>query len=330
MKKIIALGAALVAPSLALAHGKWLVPDYQTVIATEHGKIPFYTLGSPAVWAWIGFAVITVLVAAFLHKRIPDWAWFTRFAHTNKRYIDQLAQLILGVFLVATALFWNVVIVPAEVVNSPILVTLKYAQVLIGTMFIIHLWPRYASIGLIILTSVVSITYGWDTILENTVLFTLALYFYLKHTAVSGVWAVMQKYAIDIVRIGTGISLITLACTEKLLYPELGLQFLALHHWNFMQPLFPWFSNELFVLSTGFAEMLFGIVFIFGFVTRINTIVIALFFAVSVSTMLYQASIWEVEDFVVYCAAVLLLFFSHGRATLPEMLSGKGKKKGKK
>jgi uncharacterized membrane protein YphA (DoxX/SURF4 family) len=327
MKKIIARLAALIAPSLALAHGKWLVPNYQEVIATQHGTYPFYTLRSFEVWAWIAFSTITVLVAAFLHKHIPDWKRLTEFAHRNKRYIDQLAQFILGVFLVATAIFWNVVIAPIDVVNSPILVTLKYAQVVIGTMFIIHLWPRYASIGLIILTAVVSITYGFDTVLENTVLFSLALYFYLMHTSVKGIWATLQKYAIDIVRIGTGISLITLACTEKLLYPELGMQFLALHDWNFMQPIFPWFSNELFVLSTGFAEMLFGIVFIFGFVTRINTIVIALFFAVSVSTMLFQASIWEVEDFVVYCAAVLLLFFSHGRATLPELLSGKGRKK---
>ena len=29
---------------------------------------------------------------------------------------------------------------------------------------------------------------------------------------------------------------------------------------------------------------------------------------------------WEVEDFVVYCAASILLFFGHGRATLPELV----------
>jgi hypothetical protein len=327
MKKIIAFGAVLVAPSLALAHGKWLVPNYEDVIASQHGTYNFYSLQSVEVSIWIAFSIVTVVVAAFLHKHIPDWKWLTNFAHRHKKQVDQVAQFILGVFLVSTALFWNVVIVPVESVVSPILVTLKYVQVAIGALFMLHLWSRYAAIGLLILTAVVSATHGIETVFENVVLFTLALYFYLVHTSVKGGWAVLQKYAIDMVRIGTGVSLIALALTEKLLYPELGMQFLALHDWNFMQPIFPWFTNELFVLSTGFAEALFGIVFILGYVTRITTVVIALFFAASVTTMLYQASIWEVEDFVVYCAAVLLLFFSHGRATLPELLSGRGKKK---
>lgn len=131
---------------------------------------------------------------------------------------------------------------------------------------------------------------------------------------------VLQRHAIDIVRIGTGISLIGLAFTEKLLYPELGMEFLAMHQWNFMQPLFPWFTNELFVLSTGFAEMLFGIVFILGYMTRTTTVVIGCFFTASVTTMLVQASIWEVEDFVVYCAAILLFFFSYSGTTLPTLV----------
>lgn len=259
-------------------------------------------------------------MASVIHRMVPEWRALVRFAEQNKSAIDHVAQFVLGTFLVATALFWNVVILPAETVVTPILETLKYAQVAIGLMFVFHLFPRYASIGLIVLTAVVTISHGIEAILENVILFSLALYFYLMHTSVTGFWAVAKKYSVDIVRIGTGVSLIALACTEKLLYPELGMQFLAEHHWNFMQPLFPWFTNELFVLSTGFAEALFGLVFIFGYVTRINTIVIGAFFAVSVTTMLYQAQIWEVEDFVVYCAAILLFFFSHGYTTLPQLL----------
>jgi hypothetical protein len=307
-------------PSVVRAHGKWLVPDYQNVIAQQHGIYSFYTLGSPAVLVWILISIFVVIIAAYLHYILPEWSVFARFAHAHKHHIDHVAQFVLGVFLVSTALFWNVVILPSEVVTTPLLITLKYAQVIIGLMFVFHLSPRYASIGLIILTSVVTISSGVEAMFENIIMFSLALYFYLMHTRVTGMWAVLQKYAVDIVRIGTGVSLITLACTEKLLYPELGMQFLALHPWNFMLPYFPWFTDQLFVLSTGFAEMLFGIIFVFGYITRINTVVIGLFFAASVSTMLYQAQLWEVEDFVVYCAAILLFFFSHGYTTLPELL----------
>lgn len=307
-------------PAVVLAHGKWLVPNYQNVILQQHGTYTFYTMRSPAVWAWIGISVLVVACAAYLHRTLHSWHALERFAHARKHLIDHVAQLVLGVFLVATALFWNVVIVPSEVVTTPLLVTLKYIQIIIGLMYVFHIAPRYASMGLIILTSVITLSSGIESIFENIIMFSLALYFYLMHTRVTGVWVSLQKYAVDIVRIGTGVSLITLACTEKLLYPELGMQFLALHPWNFMLPYFPWFTDQLFVLSTGFAEMLFGIVFVFGYITRINTVVIALFFAASVSTMLYQAQIWEVEDFVVYCAAILLFFFSHGHTTLPELL----------
>lgn len=311
---------ALFVPGLALAHGKWLVDNYQEVIAKQHGTFEFYSIQSFEVSVWILFSIFVVAIAGFLHRQLPDWKWLVRFAQRHKRLIDHTAQFILGVFLASTALFWNVIILPTEAANAAVLITLKYAQVLIGAMFIFHLAPRYASIGLIILTSVVTISHGLEAILENIILFSLALYFYLVHTPVKGFWAVLQKYSIDMVRIGTGLSLIALAFTEKLAYPELGMQFLAEHDWNFMQPIFPWFSNELFVLSTGFAEMLFGIVFIFGYVTRITTIVIAMFFVASVTTMLYQANVWEVEDFVVYCSAVLLFFFSHTNTTLPDLL----------
>lgn len=312
--------AALAAPFAALAHGKWLVPEFESVIASQHGTIPFYTLSSPEVWVWVGISVVVVAVAGFLHHAIPDWKPIARFAESHKVLLEHIAQFILGVFLLSTALFWNVVVLPIEEVTTPLLLTLKYVQAAIGAAFIFHLYPRYASIALIILTLTVTISHGFEYVLENVILFSLALYFYLKHTRVTGVWATLKHYSVDIVRIGTGISLIVLALTEKLLYPELGLAFLAAHDWNFMQPIFPWFTNELFVLSTGFAEMLFGIVFIFGYMTRLTTIVIGMFFLVSVLTMLYQAHIWEVEDFVVYCAASILLMFGHGKATLPELV----------
>lgn len=321
MKKyILAFLSAVLLPGIALAHGKWLVPDYQDVIATQHGTYSFYTLSSIEVWVWIAACIFVTLAASLVHRYAPEWRALERFSDKYKNAIDHVAQFVLGVFLVATALFWNVVILPAEEVTTPLLMALKFAQIAIGLMFVFHLYSRYAAIALMILAASITISQGIEAVLENVILFSLALYFYLMHTDTRGIWAVLKKYSIDIVRIGTGISLIVLACTEKLLYPELGMQFLAEHPWNFMQPFFPWFSDQLFVLSTGFAEALFGIVFIFGYVTRINTVVIAAFFAASVTTMFYQAQVWEVEDFVVYCAAILLFFFSHGYTTLPAML----------
>ena len=112
----------------------------------------------------------------------------------------------------------------------------------------------------------------------------------------------------------TGVSLIVMAFSEKLMYPELGLSFLEIHQWNFMNNMgMTWFTDELFVLSTGFSEMVFGVIFILGYLTRINTVLIASFFAMSVVTMSVQFGQWEVEDLVVYSAATLFIFYGHGR-----------------
>lgn len=308
-------------PVMALAHGKWLVPEYEEVIAAQHGTYAFYSFSSGAVWVWGVVILGAVLCAAYLHRVLPSWRALDRFAQSYTTYIDQLAQVTLGVFLVVTAYFWNVIILPNETVTSPLLVTLQCAQIVIGLLFIGHIASRYAAIGLLILSAVVTIAGGLEAVLENVILYTLALYFYVMHTPrLHGVWAYIRAHSVDMVRIGTGVSLIALACTEKLLYPELGMQFLAEHHWNFMQPLFPLFSDQLFVLSTGFAEMLFGIVFILGYVPRITTAVISLFFLASVTTMLYQAQVWEVEDFVVYTAAIIVFFFANKGHTVGELV----------
>ena len=320
MKKIFLAFLIFIIPSSVLAHGKWLVDKYQEVIASQHGTFNWYSWNSKEVIIWSLLTIFTVMVASYLHKIIPEWKKLASFARENRGIIDKTAQAVLGIFLVATALFWNVVIVPSEVVNTPLQTTLQWIQIIIGLMLIMHTYTRFAALALLALSLVITISSGFETVLENIVLFSLAIYFYLVHSPVSGVLSTLKKYSIDIVRIGTGISLIALAFTEKLLYPELGMQFLVEHDWNFMISVFPWFSNELFVLSTGFAEMLFGIVFIFGYITRINTVVISIFFVMSVSVMLVQANVWEVEDFVVYCSAILLVFFSHGHTTLPELI----------
>ena len=71
------------------------------------------------------------------------------------------------------------------------------------------------------------------------------------------------------------------------------------------------FSATLFDGSDGH-----GILFVLGFLTRINTIMIAVFFACSVTTMLVQTGKWEVEDLVVYAAAILFIFFGAGTKKL--------------
>lgn len=314
MKKIYyVLSFLLLIPAMVSAHVKWFV-DSEEVIRTSHGTNVFYSWQSKEVIIWSLIVLVTVFIFSLIDRRVKEPQKIVEFGMRNEKKINRISQVVLGLFLISVSFLWKIIIIPEIGVEGVFTMILQYVQVLIGLMFVFNLKPKLASMMLMIFCVGLIFSNGFVAFLENMILFTLALYFYIIHSKEdSWIYKKLNIHAVELVRIGTGVSLIVLAFTEKLLYPELSLSFLQVHQWNFMESIFPWFTDNLFVLSTGFAEMIFGILFIFGYITRITTILIALFFAMSVTTMLVQFGAWEVEDLVVYSAAILFLFFGHGK-----------------
>ena len=67
----------------------------------------------------------------------------------------------------------------------------------------------------------------------------------------------------------------------------LGQAFIANYQWNFMPALgFDWYTDQLFVLSAGAMEVVFGTILILGVVTRLNILVVAVFMLASNITFL--------------------------------------------
>lgn len=86
----------------------------------------------------------------------------------------------------------------------------------------------------------------------------------------------LKPYSVDMLRIFTGLSLIALGCFEKLQGAALGQAFVADYQWNFMKSLgFGWFDDQLFVLSAGVMEVVFGVVLVLSVVTRLTVMVVA-------------------------------------------------------
>ncbi len=315
MKKIYSvfylLAFYLLSFNSASAHIKWFVEEEQ-VIATKRGLYPFFNMESSEVWIWLGISAIVVFVYGLVDKFVKEPNALNNFANKNKKVINRIAQIVLGIFLITVSFVWKIILVPTIDVNSTLTLVLSLVQVFIGIMYIFNFYPKVASILLIAFCFGLGIFSGLITLLENLILISLAIYFFIENSKDNKNYEIWNKYSLFIVRLGVGLSLIVLAFTEKLAYPELSLAFLETHNWNFMQGIFPWFTNELFVLSVGFAEMIFGVLFILGYMTRITTILIAIFFAFSVTTMLMQFGLWEVEDLVVYTAAIIFLFFGSG------------------
>ncbi len=309
-KKI--LPALFFIPIIASAHVKWFV-DSEKVLSSGQ-TMPFYGVTSVEVLIWSLITFVAVLAFGVLDSYIKTPRKLLVFGYVHEKGITRTAQIILGLFLVSVSFLWNIILIPEFKVIGMIAETLKYVQITIGLMFVLNILPRLASIVLLLMCIMLGFTHGWTIVLENALLISLVIFFFVKNSPKDS-WMSYKfdKHAIELVRLGTGITLITLAFTEKLMVPELSEAFLSAHPWNFMADIFPWFTNKLFILSTGFAELIFGIVFILGYLTRINTILIACFFAASVVTMFVEYGAWEVEDLVVYSAALLFIIYGHGK-----------------
>jgi len=118
-----------------------------------------------------------------------------------------------------------------------------------------------------------------------------------------------KKYALSLVRVGTGITLVILGLSEKIFAPEYGLHFLQIHPWNFMQQMGLNYSDYLFTISAGSVEVLLGLIFILGVVTRINALVTTIIFMIP----LFLLGPIELAGHIPHFAAViLLLLFGNG------------------
>lgn len=323
MKKIYAIFAlTFFAPLFAFAHVKWFV-DSDEVIRASHGILPFYGITNKEILIWSFIVLLTVFIFSVIDAHTKSPKKLLAFGLKNEKVINRVSQAVLGLFLITVSLVWKIILIPEIPVATSVTHVFQVLQIAIGCMFVLNILPRVASVTLMLFCAGLIFSTGFVSLLENTMLLALAFYFFIIHSPDdSRVFRLFHKHAVEIVRIGTGISLITLAFTEKFLYPELSMQFLQVHHWNFMQGLFPWFSDKLFVLSTGFAETIFGILFIFGYITRVTTILIAIFFGLSVTTMLAQFHQWEVEDLVVYSATILFIFYGHGKTKFFHFVRG--------
>lgn len=311
-KKILLITVLCVVPFVASAHVKWFV-DSEKVLSSG-SVMPFYGITSTEVLIWSFITLIAVLAFGVLDSYIKTPRKLLVFGYLHEKGITRTAQVVLGLFLVSVSFLWNIILIPEFKVIGTVAETLKYIQIIIGLMFILNILPRLASVVLFAMCLMLGFTHGWIIVLENALLISLAVFFFIKNSPKDS-WCSckLDKHAVELVRLGTGITLIVLAFTEKLMTPELSAAFLNAHPWNFMADVFPWFTNKLFILSTGFAEIIFGIIFILGYLTRINTVLIACFFAASVVTMFVQYGAWEVEDLVVYSAALLFIFYGHGK-----------------
>lgn len=309
---IYVLAYYLFSYSHSLAHVKWFVDSDEIIENAHEGTI--YDLDGGIVWLCLGFLVLLILLARYLDVIVKTPQKLLTFVGKYEKHINRIAQILLGVFMLVTVnFFWHTIITPEVSAGNTARFLLEKIQILIGLMFIFNIFPRIASISLIGLCIGLGLWSGPITFLENLLLLSVAIYFLIKNSPKGSKLYDLNDHAVDILRIGSGICLVVLAFTEKLAYPELSSAFLHAHNWNFMHPFFSGFSDNFFILSVGASEVLFGLVLIFGYLTRITVILLAIFLISSATAMFVSVGDWEPGHIAVYVVALILLAFGSGR-----------------
>lgn len=295
-------------PLFTQAHVKWF--------AHESVPVASYTVLSLPVLLGIGLAIAIVVLGIFLEKKLVV-------PHTTQRFIERIAPNILSIasigFGIAFLIFSYQGFIFAPNLPAPIGIlgtTMLVIQTMIGFMLLLGIYERVGGFLVLVLFTLGVAQYGTIEMLDTLEMVGFGLYAMIvgrpkwKMIETQLFQTTLHKihsYGYPLLRVGTGLNLIVLGFTEKLLNPSLTAEFLQAYHWNFMK--YIGVSDYWFGFMAGMVEILFGVFFLFGLITRTTTIVLALFL---VTTLVLLGPVELIGHLPHFSIAIVLLVLGAG------------------
>jgi len=308
--RLTVLACCLLFSAPSSAHVKWFLPVEGDI---SSAYTPYGLLDTP-VLVWSGIALLLILSSIFLDKKFPV---LPLLKNVRQEYLMYLLKMCTGLSLLMSA-YSGVIFAPHLQVSAGFGEVLALLEAVIGLLLIANFHIFAATIMLMILSLGVALQFGIIAALEYLNIFGIACCLLLFHFYPVKYRAHLKAYSISALRMLTGIAIITLGLTEKLLNPELGEFFVVKYQWNFMANLgMTDFSNQLFVLSAGVIEVVFGIILVLGTTTRINILVVSAFMLTSNITFFasgeYSEALTEIFGHLpIIASAMILIFFGSG------------------
>lgn len=284
---VAALGLLLAAaPRQAFAHEKWFTDP--AVHSTD-----WRLVWSERTALALGVGVLAVAVFAGLQRLIRDPYWprlpfLSRMAHGDITLLAVQTAIALIYMAVQPALFAPQLALP----TSPGGYALAVLEVVIAFTFITSVLDRAGAAALLALGAVILAVYGPLAVLEQAHYAGIALAIFFISAAAHEAgqprapfhdpkWALR---GIAAMRVLAGVALLTLALTNKVWNPDLGIAFLANYpDFNVVRLAgFTGFSDASFVLWVGVAETTIGLLLISGVLTRVVILLLLVPFNVTV------------------------------------------------
>lgn len=311
VRTIISVLPAFLVSAPAMAHVKWFIPAEHSLDA----GFVHYSFTDVAVLVWIGIGLVLIAASVVLDSRLPSLPIVDSKARKD---IVSVLRVCTGMSLLLTA-YDGALVAPHYQPEGGLGVTLLFMEGLIGLLFISNRGVFYGSIMLLILYCGVIFQFGFIETIEYWNIIGIAIFLLFNNFKNNRYQEIFKPYSVSALRIFTGIALITLGLSEKLIGAEYGEAFIAEYDWNFMFNLgFENFSDRLFVLSAGVMEVVFGLILILGTTTRLNILVVSGFMLTSNITFLVQgnnpAALMElIGHLPIIATAVICVFFGYGQ-----------------
>ncbi len=312
MNRFFIFGLILLSvPSLAFAHVKWFAQPVSEAVKP-------YSIFDWQVTLSIAIAVGILFFGVFLEKKLGVPKRFNRFIERFAPSVLSLASIGFGLsFLIFS--YNGFIFAPNLIAEGSIGAILLVLQVLAGIMVLFGLYERVGGFIIILLFAIAISEYGFVEMMDTLEMIGFAIYSIIigrpkwriaDSEILSKLTHRIHEYGLPIIRVGTGLNLIVLGLSEKIFAPDLTANFLSNYHWNLMQTLgFEWYSDYWFAYSAGLVELLFGLFFLFGLVTRLTTVALAVFL---VTTLLLLGPVELVGHLPHFSIAIVLILLGSG------------------
>jgi uncharacterized membrane protein YphA (DoxX/SURF4 family) len=280
MKKVVFSFVTLLIclPQLASAHVKWF--------AESIGDARPYAITDWPVIVWIFVALAAVGFGILVEKKFGVPGWIQRHINAWAPFVLSLASVGFGFAFIMFSLN-GFVFAPNLPVEGSVGMALLVLQFVAGLMILLGFYERIGAFLILVLYGFLIREHGVWEVIDTLEIVGFAIYALFigrpKWRLAEAKWLrpIFHRshvYGVPLLRAATGVNLIILGFSEKILAPALTQNFLTHYDWNIMQMIgLHWFTDYWFAFSAGMAEIIFGLFFLFGLTTRVTTIALACF-----------------------------------------------------
>ena len=312
MKKVLSIPLALsfLLPAISEAHVKWFAYPAKTVRS--------YSFLDSWVIVWIIISLLLIAIGVYLERKIKVPDLVSKYSQSFTDIAHSVCSIGIGLSLILFSIN-GYVFAPNIPVFGYLGLSLLMVQAVSGILVLFGFYERVGAALLLLLFFSGIVQNGVLSTLEALDVLGIALYIFIigrpkwsliKSNIFESFANSKRSYGVPLLRFFTGLNLVILGFSEKILNPSLTQSFLEHYHWNFMQNIgFFWFSDYWFAFSAGVAEGLIGVFLVLGILTRVTTLALAGFL---VTTLVLLGPVELIGHLPHFSMAIVFLVIGSG------------------